>query len=113
MGLFWVPMQPYLAILRESGDQSINNLLIIAPGSVVVTRNSFLRLAFGQNHDLFTPPSVLCHFSRNKSLGPGPGPRPWAHKGAQEQKYFLGPLMGPGPGPIRGPKKVEFQKFSE
>ncbi len=37
--IFWVAMQPYEAILRESGDLSINNLLIIVAGSLVITRN--------------------------------------------------------------------------
>ena len=94
LGMFGVPMQPYIAILRESEDQSINNHLIIAPGSMVVTRNSFLRLAFGQNHDFIYPSKCIvfgfsrnksCLFPGNKSMGPGPGPGPralaQAHKG--------------------------------
>ena len=37
--IFGVAMQPYEAILRESGDLSINNLVIIVAGSLVITRN--------------------------------------------------------------------------
>ena len=38
-GMFRAAMQPYLPILRESEDQSIDNLLIIVPGCLMTTRN--------------------------------------------------------------------------
>ena len=44
--IFGVAIQAYEAILRESGDQSIDNLLIIVAGSLVITRNPFFEKEF-------------------------------------------------------------------